>query len=335
MGRIRFKPCELVSSLSEVVGYKSGLALSREVIVERLSDTDYLDLLTDSDNEPVRVGSDEFQSMFIELLYRVGNIPSPRDEFPTTALFQKYKGRREKIKKLENVIEMLTANGDRYMPEHEDFDTVSFLLDVSKLHGVGGVRIALDLIREINAFIHRNPWAGFRLMEWKDTKDLADLFGSESLTTFYGTFLDQRFIDYLYRNFDQIDRINWRKFERLAAEFFDRSGLAVEIGSGRNDGNIDVRVWPKDNALTQPPLILVQCKREKRRIGKVVVKALYADILDEGAKSGLIVTTTSLSPGAEKVCKARGYPIAQADRSTLRDWIEALRSPGTGVFLGV
>jgi restriction system protein len=54
-----------------------------------------------------------------------------------------------------------------------------------------------------------------------------------------------------------------------------------------------------------PPAILVQCKREKKKVSKVVVKALYADIINERAESGLIVTYTTLSPGAEKVCRAR------------------------------
>jgi restriction system protein len=80
--------------------------------------------------------------------------------------------------------------------------------------------------------------------------------------------------------------------------------------------------------------MLVQCKREKKKVGKVVVKALWADIYDEGAESGLIVTSNALAPGAEKVCEARNYPIEQANRATLRKWIKAMRTPGSGIFLG-
>ncbi len=94
-------------------------------------------------------------------------------------------------------------------------------------------------------------------------------------------FFDQRFINYLSANFDTINQINWRKFEGLIAEFFDRSGFTVEIGPGRNDDGVDVRLWPKtyDNHL--PPSMLVQCKRQKEKIEKVVVKVLYADIIKE------------------------------------------------------
>jgi restriction system protein len=85
----------------------------------------------------------------------------------------------------------------------------------------------------------------------------------------------------------------------------------------RDDGNIDVRVWPRDADRARPPTILIQCKRQKQKVGKVVIKALYADILDENASSGLIVTTSALSPGAVKVCSARSYPIEQARREHL------------------
>jgi restriction system protein len=95
-----------------------------------------------------------------------------------------------------------------------------------------------------------------------------------------------------------------------------------------------MRVWPEKADRQLPPALLVQCKRERKKIGKVVVKALWADVLAERAGSGLIVTTTALSPGAKKVCTARAYRIREADRGTLREWIEAMKTPDRGIFLG-
>ena len=66
--------------------------------------------------------------------------------------------------------------------------------------------------------------------EWKDTAELRDLFESESLAATYGSFFDQRFVDYLARQFGDIDRIHWRKFEGLTCEFFERAGFRVKIG---------------------------------------------------------------------------------------------------------
>jgi restriction system protein len=77
----------------------------------------------------------------------------------------------------------------------------------------------------------------------------------------------------------------------------------------------------------------VQCKRQRAKIEKVVVKALFADVLEEKATSGLIVTTSALSPGAQQVVGARSYPVIEASRGELRAWLEAMRTPGTGAFL--
>ena len=76
-----------------------------------------------------------------------------------------------------------------------------------------------------------------------------------------------------------------------------------------------------------PPALLVQCKRQKAKVSKVIVKALWADVLHENATSGLIVTTSVLSPGARKVSTARNYPVDEADRETLRQWVHQMRTP--------
>ena len=160
---------------------------------------------------------------------------------------------------------------------------------------------------------------------------MEDLFRSEGLDTQYGSFFDQRYIDYLHRNFDDIDRMNWRKFEGLTGEYFDRQGFRVEMGSGRNDDGVDVRVWPSGELTNSSPAIIIQCKRQRESVSKVIVKALYADILEARAVSGLIVTTSKLAPGARNACSARSYPISEADRDTLRAWIAEMRKPGLGM----
>jgi len=53
----------------------------------------------------------------------------------------------------------------------------------------------------------------------------------------------------------------------------------------------------------------------------------------ERAQSGLIVTTSALTPSAETIRTAREYPIAIAEKGMLKDWIEQLRSPGSGTFM--
>ena len=123
------------------------------------------------------------------------------------------------------------------------------------------------------------------------------------------------------KNFGKIDEINWRKFEGLTAEFFERAGFKVKIGPGRGDGGVDVRVWAPEEEIEKPPLILVQCKRQREKVEQVVVKALWADVSDAGAQSGLVVTTSALAPSAETVRNVREYPINAIERLTLKNWI--------------
>jgi restriction endonuclease len=333
MGSIIFGPGILVPSVSEIVGYKSGLALTRKQILGKLQGTEHLETLRESDTSKTGLRSEEFEKIILEILYRIGNIASPINLFPTIALFRRYKGNPRKLKLAEKVT-LLFIKFFKNDKNSGPIDTKPFIEYVVEIFGPEGGLVGFDLLEDINEYFHRDVFSRIRMTQWKDTKSLNELFKSESLDTYYGSFFDQRFIDYLYKNFDDINKINWRKFEGLTAEYFDRAGFQVEIGRGRKDGGVDIRVWPKDERKDFPPAILIQCKREKKTIGIGVVKILYADIHHERAKSGLIVTSSALSKDARELCKARAYPIGEANRETLKKWVERMHSPGTGVFLG-
>ncbi len=339
MGGIWLRRIELIGTSGELVGHKSGLALTREELTDLVPDR-YEDMWSGgSDDSMIRIRSEEFEEIIAEILFRLGNIPTRSIAPPGIRIFHKYKSDKVLRPIMEDVHERFTVFLKRAVERaskraDRKLDPKPFIDEAHRVHGIAGARIAIEIVEELANWMHRNPWTDYRRLEWKDTAELEDLFKSESLETQYGRFLDQRYIDYLYRNFDDIDEINWRKFEGLTAEFFDRSGFIVKIGKGRNDDGIDVRVWPNKAKTYGSGTVLIQCKRENRKIGKVVVKALWADIAAEKAGAGLIVTTTALSPGAKKTCVARGYPIAEADRVTLRQWLQAMRSPYAGVFMG-
>jgi restriction system protein len=126
--------------------------------------------------------------------------------------------------------------------------------------------------------------------------------------------------------------MHWRKFEELTAEYFKRDGYNVELGPGSNDDGVDVRVWKaSQDEENDPPHIIIQCKRQKSKVEKVVVKGLYADMLFQKADYGLIVTSSELSPGSKQTIIARGYAIEEIDNKGLRTWLETLQTPGTGI----
>jgi restriction system protein len=329
---------ELITTTSEIVGHKSGLALTREELARFVPDESSSYWLG-ADEDIIRIRSEDYEHIVATILYEVGNIPSPSIAPPGISLFHKYKRDKVIYKIFEDIMRIfpdyMRQGIENALKEgRKSIDPTPFIEEANKKYGIKGAKIALELLKDVALASHRSPWSSIRRIEWKDTVELAGLFKSESLTTYYGSFLDQRYIDYLSKNFGDIDNINWRKFEALTCEFFKRLGFHVEIGRGRDDGNIDARIWPRKEDARSPPTLIVQCKRQKQKVGKVVVKALWADMVDENAKSGLIVTTSSLSPGAEKVCTARGYPIDQAKRENLYTWVRIMRTPEKGIFLG-
>jgi restriction system protein len=336
MGAFWIPRIELVATTSEIVGYKAGIALNRDDMIRLLGDGSDVE---GEDEQLLRIRSEEFEEMVAQLLHAVGNIPRPEIGFFSVTVYHRHKHDKKELAVWEALMKALPDFLRRGIEEAKtsgrgSIDPTPFLNDALRDHGHVGASIALELFEELNLQQHRSPWTKYRREEWKDVAELKALFDSESLQTAYGTFFDQRFVDYLGQQFGDIDRIHWRKFEGLTCEFFERAGFRVEIGPGRDDGNVDARVWAKEADAKTPPTILVQCKRQKEKVGKVVVKALYADVLYEKANSGLIVTTTGLSPGAKKICTARAYPITGIDRDALAKWINLMRTPGNGVFMG-
>ena len=337
MGSILFSPEILGDTLSETAGYKSGLALSIEEMCDHLNDTGYADLLITSEKQMVRLHSTEYDELFYKLLYRIGYTEEEYDgDIIGVNLFHKYKntdlapiheGVLELfIKHLPLMIEEAATKGEKLL------NSKSFMESVAEKYGRAGLDMALERIETMNRGLNLSPHTGLRYTEWGSIEALESLFKGGSGVPERGKFIDQRFLNYLYANQDKLKDIHWRKFEELTAEYFDRDGYNVELGPGSNDDGVDVRVWKrKQNMEDDPPHLIIQCKRQKKKIEKVVVKGLYADVQFQRAEYGLIVTSSELSKGARKVISVRGYPIKEIDNDGLRSWLQALHKPGTGV----
>ncbi|MCP4546844.1 MAG: restriction endonuclease [bacterium] len=329
MGGIWLQRIELLSALSEHAGSKAGLALNVRQLRQHLPDQK--EMLNGFGAQLLRIRSEELAMMGAELLHAVGNTPTPDPTFwPPADLIPLLRDDAVVADLHEAMIEILKVQLEASHPG--PLDAHAFIDCMREEHGTEGLRMAVRFIQTFQQQQHESIFAQFRRVEWADVLQLKDLFESEDIKTLYGQFLDQRFLDYLARNEHAMDSMNWRKFEGLAAEYFERSGYRVLLSKGRNDDNVDLRVWTRESR--GAPLLLVQCKRQKAKVGKVVVKALYADVLHEKAAGGLVVTSSSLSPGAERTSVARAYPIGQANRTELRKWLQAMQSPGAGVFMG-
>jgi hypothetical protein len=232
---------------------------------------------------------------------------------------------------------------DDFFPVYAQYDTFVGNSDLNRIDeqeltrrvrskwGNEGVEACELLFKAVKAKQRLDPWSRVQRFVTGSTIPLEHLFDSGNPTASLGKFFDQRFIDFLAANLDNVRRIHWRQFERLTAEYLDRQGYYVELGPGVNDDGVDVRAWPQEGNRLGPPLLIVQCKRQSAKVSKVVVKALWADVQAERAERGLIATTSTLSPGAQATINARGYDLDVADATAVARWLLELRTPGTGI----
>lgn len=332
MGSINISRQTTVDLLTEFAGFKAGVILTRVELSELLHDYDQnlSQGIASDEIGGFRFHSSEFEDICAYILYKLGNIDEPSTVPRHIRLFHQVKADPKKLACYEHVMGCYTDFMRSVLADPPPYGTAldpePFLMAAMKGWGKNGLDMAIEVIEGLNHQLHISPYGRIRSRDWEDAAELESLFKSESLETMYGSFFDQRFIDYLYRNFDKIGEIHWRKFEGLAAEFFERQGFRVNIGPGRNDDGIDLRIYPGEVLENAPPLIIVQCKRQKEKIGKTLLKSIYADVLHEKSKSGLIVTSSYLAPGAETMRMAREYPVEAADRNTLKTWINKMKT---------
>jgi restriction system protein len=336
VGGINFGPRSLADCLSETAGFKAGLALSVEELCDHLSGTDYPDIIVRSEEFGVRLRSDEYEELFYKLLHRIGYTKEEYDgDYAGVKRVHKYR-RKNLLTEYEGMLtifsemwmrmlESAEANGSRKM------DPTPFILKCHERYGDIGLEMAIEQIEVMYRAVTLSPHSIGRSTEWTNPLSLAKLFQGTAERPEQGRYIDQRFINYLCQNPDRMQEMHWRKFEELTAEFFDREGYQVELGPGGNDDGVDVRVWKADASPSETPLCLVQCKRQKAKVDRVVVKGLHSDVEFEGAEFGVLVTTSELSPAARNTISARGYSIRDVDQNGLREWLTKLRSPGTGI----
>lgn len=138
---------------------------------------------------------------------------------------------------------------------------------------------------------------------------------------------DKRFVD-SYNVVGGIDEgynlaaMNWGDFEHLIRELFEQAfaeaGGEVKVTQASRDGGIDAVIFDPD------PLrggkIVVQAKRYTNVVGVSAVRDLYGSLMNEGANSGILVTTSYY--GSDAYDFAKGKPIKLIDGGNLLSLLE-------------
>lgn len=334
---LNFSPGNFNEYLADLTGYKVGLALTLEELYDHLNGMEgYADIARQSELSGIRLHSTEVESITYRLMHRVGYTDQEYDGDHTGVWrFHKYRksGQFELYENVSTIwIEMMPSMMEAAQKSTGGLDPSPYLMRCAKAFGRTGLDMAMEQIKVLDMALRMSLFRTPQAETWDDQVTLAQLFQGAQHTAKEGAFIDQRFIDYLSVNKDRIPEMHWRRFEELTAEFFQREGFRVDLGPGSNDDGVDVRVWKPDSEPGAAPLCLIQCKRQKAKVEKVVIKGLFADVQWEQAEYGVIVTSSTLSPGAKTTIEARGYPIRAIERDAVSKWFEQLRTPGTGII---
>jgi hypothetical protein len=324
----------ITDELSDYVGLKSGLVITSTDVV-RLLDRD----LASSDESEwwysprtwlhtapqqwVRVRAEDLESLVMRLLFAVGALPSPLNQMQLALKF---------AAEHPEIVESIPPD-----PDEDEFPLpvtpwVRFFWFVgARRHPEG---LPPELTGLINDFKRRSILdliSRTEQVQWDGKAPLRELFHLSALGASIAAsaqtpaLIDQRFIDYLQAQPQDLSRMHWRQFEYLVGEFFRRNGYNVNVTPPSGDGGVDVRAV-KETGVAGPELILIQAKRfsDDRRVDVETVKALWSDVDEAAATRGVIATTSTLAPGARAYCEARLYRLTAAERPMVEKWLKAL-----------
>ena len=136
--------------------------------------------------------------------------------------------------------------------------------------------------------------------------------------------INRELADYFARYPQRLVDLSWRQFEILLDAIFRNLGYDTELGSGRNDAGVDLRLCHKDSI--GRIVTLVQAKKYDAAYPIKIepVAALHGVVQREGAHRGLLVTTSRYLPSARRFAADLQSRIILADSGDVARWCAAL-----------
>lgn len=315
---VRTTAGELRLTLLDLVALKAGILLTEDELISHLTTAAQRDDDDEEDGDGwwsleadsgMRIRAEEIEGDFMMLMHHIGATPDRL-------------GSQELV--LQRIREECAQAGlGRQATFERTMEGTGLLLEMVRGEDPEGFE---DIAPEVRRrFILNN--AAPEVRQWETPVKLADLFDTEAVPdgTTDGAYLDQRFIDYLDANPDELENMHWRQFENLCGEYFQRAGYQVEVTAPRGDGGIDV--YARRNAgIAGPEMVVVQAKRlsGSGTVSIDQVKAFWTDLEDQGATRAVIATTTKLEAGARKFCETRKFRMTTAEREEVVEWLKEM-----------
>jgi restriction system protein len=329
LGRIHAPHSYFLDLASEEVACSSGVLLTDNNI-KRLSvryDIDEFRHLERSDRETV-MRPEDFEEAVLHVRKAIGNLADTKmGQFIVLDAIRELHEDGGDGKKIAEAYLGISESGKYASVGKEATEEIIAISGESPLHVVRFLYAVGEMQHRGMTFLYGRV----RQKPWDGAVSLDHVFEGEHIPDDPAVYLDQRYIDYLAKNSEEMGRIHWRNFERLTTEFFRRQGYEVDLGKGTKDGGVDVRVWTDKDSKAGPPLMLIQCKRYNDVVGIESVKAFWSDVHFEGAEKGLIATTSSVSRDSKKLCEVRKWPMSFAEAAEVQKWVRTMWRHATAI----
>lgn len=170
-----------------------------------------------------------------------------------------------------------------------------------------------------------DPKATFRYLKGVSANKLADMAAVRPIMEMDrndSRFVDGRDVAAEINDQQNVAAMPWQDFEYLIRELFhaefSKSGGEVKVTQASADGGVDAIAFDPD------PLrggkIVIQAKRYTNTVGVSAVRDLYGTVLNEGASSGILVTTSDYGRAAYQFAKDK--PLKLLNGSNLLHLLE-------------
>lgn len=143
---------EFVATLSEAAGFKTGMALSKNQLIDLFpQDSGYKDILAMDDEATIRIHSSDIDELFMQVLYHLGNVDSPTPISSSVRLLHKYIKIPEIYPIYTKVTELYLKHFDKMLNDAIKLKTKTlnpkeFLYECAMNYGKQGLEIASEII---------------------------------------------------------------------------------------------------------------------------------------------------------------------------------------------
>ena len=175
-----------------------------------------------------------------------------------------------------------------------------FVTAINRANGISERKCILSLQVSKDRFLaidlkNVDPKKCFKSLKGVSAAQLIDISPVQPVLTF--NMNDRRFVEgkeVLMNSGTNLASMDWEDFEHLVRELFEmefsKNGGEVRVTQASRDGGVDAIVFDPD------PLrggkIVIQAKRYTNTVGVSAVRDLYGTVINEGANSGILITTS-------------------------------------------